>query len=237
MDLAKNHLDVGLMTTSIEAMLEFWQQSVGLPVEGVLPLTATMVQHRHGMNGSVFKLNHVKRALPAAAPTGYRELRIAREGLAAARELRDPDGNRVTLVPKGANGVTGIEIVLGVRSETAFHRFLGEVLGLEACGGNTYRCGDTRLTFHADPTATADPEWIGQGYRYLTVQVRDVEHEHRTALSRGGRQGAAPGNVGDVARISFLLDPDGNWLEVSQRASLTGPLPEPPGEPPFRLPE
>jgi lactoylglutathione lyase len=30
--------------------------------------------------------------------------------------------------------------------------------------------------------------------------------------------------LGEVARISFVLDPDGNWIEMSQRASLTGPV-------------
>jgi hypothetical protein len=31
--------------------------------------------------------------------------------------------------------------------------------------------------------------------------------------------------LGTVARISFIRDPDGNFIEVSQRASLTGSLP------------
>jgi lactoylglutathione lyase len=32
--------------------------------------------------------------------------------------------------------------------------------------------------------------------------------------------------LGETARISFILDPDGNWIEISQRASLTGALPK-----------
>ena len=32
--------------------------------------------------------------------------------------------------------------------------------------------------------------------------------------------------LGDTAYISFITDPDGNWIELSQRASLTGPLPD-----------
>lgn len=38
--------------------------------------------------------------------------------------------------------------------------------------------------------------------------------------------GAAPVTLGKVARICFVRDPDGNWIEISQRASLTGKLPE-----------
>ena len=34
-----------------------------------------------------------------------------------------------------------------------------------------------------------------------------------------------PVTLGDVARFSMVADPWGNQLEISQRASLTGPLP------------
>jgi hypothetical protein len=30
--------------------------------------------------------------------------------------------------------------------------------------------------------------------------------------------------LGDVAYISFVRDPDGNWIEISQRKSITGSL-------------
>jgi hypothetical protein len=34
----------------------------------------------------------------------------------------------------------------------------------------------------------------------------------------------APVTLGSTARISMVRDPDGNWIELSQRASLTGSL-------------
>lgn len=40
----------------------------------------------------------------------------------------------------------------------------------------------------------------------------------------GGDEGRPPATLGKVARISFVKDPDGNWIEISQRASLTGDL-------------
>jgi lactoylglutathione lyase len=58
------------------------------------------------------------------------------------------------------------------------------------------------------------------------VQVYDVDFEHRSAIDRGGQEGQAPQTLGETARISFILDPDGNWIEISQRASLTGALPK-----------
>jgi catechol 2,3-dioxygenase-like lactoylglutathione lyase family enzyme len=225
MDLAKLHVDVGVFTHALEPMLEFWQREVGLPFEQVLPLGGGLHQHRHAMNGSVFKLNHARDPLPDAPASGYRELWIARDGLAGARELRDPDGNRVRLVPRGTDGVEGIAVRLAVRDAAAFRRFYGEALGLPEAGENAFRCGDSLLRFDPDPEAGAEATWIARGYRYLTIQVREVDREHRQILARGGREGRAPLNVGDVARISFVRDPDGNWIEISQRASLTGPLP------------
>ena len=38
------------------------------------------------------------------------------------------------------------------------------------------------------------------------------------------RIASAPVTLGDVARISMILDPDGNWIELSRRASVVGSL-------------
>ena len=56
MELAKPHFDVALLTNQRDAMLAFWQQEVGLPFEELLPTGGGNQQHRHAMNGSVFKL-------------------------------------------------------------------------------------------------------------------------------------------------------------------------------------
>ncbi|MGE5594963.1 MAG: VOC family protein [Hyphomicrobiales bacterium] len=223
MNLAKQHLDVGLFTNQLEAMLEFWQHEVGLPFEEMLPLGGGARQHRHGMNGSVLKVNHARDGVPEAAPAGYRELVIAQDG--PARELRDPDGNRVRLVPPGTDGVVGIGVRMAVRSLDAARRHYGTALGWEELGAGTFRCGDTLLWLEEDPAAAEAGPMRAVGYRYLTVQVWDVDKEHAAALERGAREGSAPVTLGTTARISFLRDPDGNWLEVSQRASLTGALP------------
>ena len=98
MQLVKDRLDFGLYTTNHDAMLEFWQTEVGLPYEEMLPAGRGVRQHRHGLNGSVFKLNHSRERLAQLELGGYRELLIAREGLTAERSLVDPDGNRVRLI-------------------------------------------------------------------------------------------------------------------------------------------
>jgi lactoylglutathione lyase len=225
LDLAKRHLDVGLFTNNTDAMLAFWQHDVGLPFEEMLPLAPGQRQHRHAMNGSVLKLNSVRDLMPEAPPAGYCELQIAREGITAPRPLVDSDGNHVTLVPKGHNGVAGILVRLAVRDEAAFHRFYGEAMQFEAAGDRRYRCGDSLVEFAADSSAVEVGRMTARGFRYLTVQVRDVDSEHAGIVARGGAEGRPPITLGTTARISFVRDPDGNWIEISQRASLTGPLP------------
>ena len=58
--LAKERFDVGLATNQIADVLRFWQDVVGLPLEEELPLGQAVVQHRHGLNGSVLKINEPK---------------------------------------------------------------------------------------------------------------------------------------------------------------------------------
>ena len=225
MELAKQHIDVGLFTNNTEPMLHFWQEEVGLPFEETLPLGGGILQHRHGMNGSVLKLNSVRDQLRPQPPAGYRELLIARDGVTAPRKLVDPDGNRIVLVPRGHDGVTGIGVRLAVREEAAARRFFGDALGLAPSGANAYRCGDSVIMFAVDASAVPVGPMTAQGYRYITVQVRDVDAEHAGIVARGGAEGRPPATLGTTARISFVRDPDGNWIEISQRASLTGPLP------------
>ena len=107
MKLAKPHLDVGLFSNRHDEQLAFWQKTVGLPYDHMGKLGGGVQQHRHHMNGSILKLNHARDPLPEIAPLGIIGLQIAREGLDQPQALADPDGNRVTLVPKGRDGVEG----------------------------------------------------------------------------------------------------------------------------------
>lgn len=223
MRLAKQHLDVGLFTTNEQAMLKFWQQEVGLLFEETLPLGGGVRQHRHAMNGSVLKLNAARDPVNDAAPSGYRELLIAREGLDEARSLVDPDGNIVTLILPG--DVTGIAVRMAVADDAAHARFWGAAMQFEEAGAGRYRCGDSLLILEKDASVVRTEPMRPPGYRYLTVQVWDVDEEHRGIVARGGAEGRPPVTLGSTARISLVRDPDGNWIEVSQRASLTGDLP------------
>lgn len=225
MQLAKPRIDLGLFTNRLDEMLAFWQEEVGLPFDHMLPLGGGKRQHRHDLLGSVLKINHKREPLSPAPSSGYRELLIARDSIDQSRPLTDPDGNRVTLVSTGTFGIDRIGIRLAVSDQDSHRHFYGSVLDLPAGPINdSFLCGDSLLILEHDPTAAKDADYEAPGYRYTTIQVLKVDQAHQTVLDRGGREGQPPVTLGETARISFIRDPDGNWIELSQRASLTGSL-------------
>ena len=226
MRLAKDRIDVGLFAVRLEPLLAFWQGEIGLKFDHLLPLGDGLRQHRHDLAGSVLKINEAREALPQNPPSGYRELVIARAGLSGPHTLQDPDGNRVMLVPPGHFGIGRIGVRLGVRDIAAHRHFYSHVLGLAPVAGvaDAFACGDSVLMVEHDLHAPEAAEMTGPGYRYITIQVWNTNEAHGGILARGGWEGRPPETLGDIARISFVRDPDGNWIEISQRASLTGTL-------------
>ena len=224
MQLAKNQIDVGLYTNDTAAMLEFWQTQVGLPFEAMQPLGQGVRQHRHDMNGSVLKLNSVRDPMPSAKQSGYRELWIASTEVTEPLALRDVNGNAVRLVPHGYASVSGIALKLAVTSASRFHDFYGRVLQLQPASKSGYRCGSSLLLFEEQARVAQDAPLRAKGFRYITIQVVDVDREHAKLVERGAVEATPPITLGETARISFIRDPDGNWIELSQRASLTGAL-------------
>jgi catechol 2,3-dioxygenase-like lactoylglutathione lyase family enzyme len=154
---------------------------------------------------------------------------VAREEVRAPRLMVDPDGNRLRLVPPGHDGVNQLAVVIGVRSLSEHRRFYGEVLGFTEqtwSGGAAYRLGDSLVLLMQDTAATADPVRHAGGWRYITLQIGDIDAIHADLRGKGVREGLAPVTVGSVARISMILDPDGNWIELSRRRSIVGSLPD-----------
>ncbi len=224
MELAKPRVDIGLSTNALAPMLAFWQGEAGVPFDHLLPIRSGHDQHRHDANGSVLKINHHAEPLAEAPPSGYRELILARPGLTAPAGLRDPEGNRLSLVPPGWQGVTQAGIRLAVRDIEAHRRFYAEALGLPEERPGVFRAGETLIFLEQSPDAPSDAGMGGKGWRYITFQVFKVDDEHARALARGAREALAPVTLGRTARISMIRDPDGNWIELSQRASIVGSL-------------
>lgn len=224
MHLAKPQIDIGLATNHLAPLLEFWQHEVGVKFDHVLPIRRGQDQHRHDIAGSVLKINHHTAALPATPPSGYVELLIARSGLSETVSLADPDGNRMMLVPQGFEGVTQIGVRIAVRDLDAHRRFYGDALGLPEETRGRFRAGESVILLEQQSDAPDDAQMQGAGWRYITFQVPKVDVEHATVVAKGGREAMGPITLGVTARISMVRDPDGNWIELSQRASVVGTL-------------
>ncbi len=238
MDLAKRFIDLGLFTDRLDEMRAFYGERLGLKFEEMLALGAGARQYRYGLLGSVLKINQSRDPVAAAPPVGYRKITIADPRTPMPISVVDPDGTPLDLVPAGQRSITQIEIHLAVIDPDAFERFYGEALGAERIEAGRYRLGETIVSFareasviRAEKSAPTTPaEALASiraiGFRYITIQVRDCNAEHRRLMALGVWEGSAPMTLGEVARISFVRDPDGNFIEISQRASLTGPLPK-----------
>ena len=201
-----------------------YSRTAGIPFDHLLPIRKGQDQHRHDVLGSVLKINHHQAPIPDSPPSGYRELIVAREDLIVPVSLTDPEGNRVTLVPPGHEGVTQIAVRIGVRDLDAHRRFYAEALGFPEERPGVFRAGESLIFLEADPEAPSDAEMRGKGWRYITFQVFKVDEDHAAVLAKGGREAMAPTTLGTTARISMVRDPDGNWIELSQRASIVGSL-------------
>jgi lactoylglutathione lyase len=228
-ELAKHQLDIGLTTEDRDETLAFWQNEVGLAYDGPLSVGGGVQQHRHSFRGSIVKINHSRNPLEPEPPSGYRQVFVAQPDRTEVLETSDPGGNRVTLVPPGYEGISQLGVEVGVRDVAEHARFWGEIVGLPEAprsGEHAFRVGDSVLRLVHDPDAPSDSTRRGTGYRYCTLQVFDADAEYRRCIVAGARAGHEPFTHGDVARYGFIRDPDGNWIELSQRASITGPLPQ-----------
>ena len=237
MELAKRFVDVGIFTNRLDEMRAFYGERIRLPYEELLPVGGGVRQHRYGLLGSVLKINHARDPLPPRIVGGYKKLSISDPRTPMPLMMQDPDGNDIELIPAGQRSVNQIEIHIGVTDENAFAHFYGEALQAERIDAGRYKLGETIVSFKRDPAAVraqklaagtamdAMATMRAVGMRYVTIQVREVDAEHRRLMSMGVWEGSAPVSLGAVARISFIRDPDGNFIEISQRASLTGPIP------------
>lgn len=232
MHLAKDRLDIGLLTDD-PGMIAFMSDEVGLGRPEVLPISRSVRQHRFDVDGSVVKVNVADR-LTADDRSGYRAVVIADARAEQTRTLVGPDEVRVEVVPPGHDGVHQLGITLAVPDLDEAVRHYGPGLDWEVATVGSDRAtvalGATRLLLIADDRAPTAVPPLTRGWTYATVQVHDCDTETARAVAAGARLVQEPTTLGTVARFSMIADPWGNQLEISQRASLTGPLPEePPG--------
>ncbi len=222
MQLAKPALDVGLYTNQLEPMLAFWQRQAGVPFAELLKLGNGLHQHRHAIDDSVLKINHAREPVPSSTASGLHRLELFRDDIDTPIDLLDPDQNAVRLSPKTPHTAHNLCLHMRANDPEAAAHFYGEVLELPGNLHNGFQVGRSVIRFSAGRIDEVERSAVG--FRYLTLQVFDVVATHPQILERGGRQGMAPIRLGEVAYISFVRDSDGNWIEISQRKSLTGSL-------------
>jgi lactoylglutathione lyase len=222
MRLAKPRIDIGLFTDDIEAQRKFWGEVVGLRLDHELELAPGWIQHRYDAYGSVIKVNHLAGGVPDRPPSGITRLTVAVEGIDKSWMGGHPGGDRVLLVPPGG-AVAEIGVTLTSADPERMIAFYREALDFEECAPGVLRLGNSLLTVVEGPSGTPyDDDVIGPGFRYLTIQVFDADAEAAEVVRRGGRIVREFVNVAGVARYGFVADPDGNWIELSARTSLTG---------------
>lgn len=223
MRLAKDRLDIGLITDNLD-MLDFIGDDVGLGKPERLPVNKTMVQYRFDLDGSVIKINVVDE-LDASDQTGYRALIVANPGTTTPQMLIGPDDVSVEVVPPGHGGVGQLGVRLAVPDVGAAQRYFADALEWDV-DGTTVRLGASTILLAEDSAAPSVFAARVRGWRYLTVQIHDCDAETERAVTNGAILSRDPITLGKVARFAMITDPFGNLLELSQRASLTGPLPE-----------
>jgi lactoylglutathione lyase len=196
MDLAKRFVDVGIFTNRLDEMRAFYGERIRLPYEELLPVGGGVRQYRYGLLGSVLKINHSRDLLPPRIAGGYRMLSISDPRTPMPIPMQDPDGNDIQLVPTGQRGVNQIEIHIGVTDEAAFGHFYGEALNAERLSASRFKLGETVISFQNDPAAVRAQKSPSASAADVIVSMRAVGMRY------------------------------GNFIEISQRASLTGPLPD-----------
>ena len=234
MELAKAQLDIGTMVGDWEAADRFWSEAVGLTYEKFEKLGGGVRQHRFGSAGSVIKVNH-SRAPLTRDETVHRRLRLARPGCAEPVLLRDPEGVEVELVPPGHDGIAGLEVVNATADAGEAERFWVQGLGGTVVGPGRIRVGDSLVRLVAEAGLRRPSSRTAAGLRYLTVQVLDVDAAYARLVGLGFIGEIAPVSLGATARISFVRDPAGGYVELSQLAEFTG-RPIPPGDPGIVVP-
>ncbi|HKY90697.1 MAG TPA: VOC family protein [Nevskiaceae bacterium] len=221
MRLAKPHLDLGLFTEDLASHRRFWGEAIGLRLDHQIPFDDNWTQHRFDAHDSVVKVNHwARKPLPVRPPTGYVGLTIAWEG--ATGELRNPGGEWVRRVAPGTDRVTRIGITVRSPDPERLMRFYVDAMEFERRDAFTACCGDSLLFVEEGPGGSETEDFIGPGFRYLTVQIFDADRACEEVVARGGRLARSPIDFRGIARFGFVKDPDGNWIEMSARASLTG---------------
>lgn len=224
-ELSKPQIDVGTMVHDWDAAEAFWTEVVGLPYTKFEKIGGGVRQHRFDGHGSVIKVNHSRTSMQPH-PTVHRRLRVVSDRVLEPRSVQDPEGIEIELLPLGHDGVVDVEVVNAVSDLDRARRFWVDGFGADEFEPGRFRLGSSIVRCVVEPDLEQPSERSAPGFRYLTVQVQHVDAAWQHLVDLGFPGEMEPVTLGDTARISFVRDADGGYVEVSERAEFTGrPLP------------
>jgi len=234
MNLAKPNLDMGVFVRNLESELFFWQTKVSIPFDHRLhikkPITnKEFFQYRHNLNGSVIKINHCVTLKPdnPEERSGFKGVTLILGN--SKKKLETANGEFIEILPENTNDLQGPIIHLTSEKPNRLIDFYVSVLGFEKITSELIRSGTSYLQITKGSSGNSGESYLGYGFRYITVQVFDADLECQKIEQKGGDVAMQPVSYGKIARVAFVRDPDGNWIEISARSSLTGV--EPPSDP------
>ncbi|MGR8949611.1 MAG: VOC family protein [Gammaproteobacteria bacterium] len=222
-ELSKPEFDIGFFTNRIDATLAFWREEIGLTCEKPVYFNDGLVQYRHRLNNSVIKINGAENGVSESAAGGYGELFIARDDIAEQSTHVDPNGQIIHLVPPGTHGITHLGFEMLAADIETEKSFLLNAMGFHEESTEWLRAGNCQLMLKQEPGRPYAAHWVNSGFRYFTFHVMNVEQSFNAIIESGGTVGERPYAIGDIAKISFVRSPAGNWIEVAQRRELAGP--------------
>ena len=221
--LSKPEFDIGFFTNRIDDTLAFWREQLALEYEEPVFFNDGLVQHRHALENSVVKINGAEGGVAESVAGGYGELYIAREHLDKPVSLTDPNGQIIHLVPSGTHGITHLGFEMLAADLDAEKSFLLNAMGFQEEPTGWLRAGNCQIKLKQDADRPYAGHWVNAGFRYFTFHVMNVDQVFADIIAKGGTSGEEPYAIGDIAKISFVRSPAGNWIEVAQRRELAGP--------------
>jgi catechol 2,3-dioxygenase-like lactoylglutathione lyase family enzyme len=165
----------------------------------------------------------------------YRRLALPDDAPFRAAFSSDSDGNALELVgltqPPSSSWQPRLQIGLTVADVQRSRHFYGALLGLReepemklpasmGTVGNVrygFVLGDTTIKFWGKgelPARTGAPARY-TGIRLITAHVPDVDALHAQLQARGVNIKVPPHDFQGLARVMFVTDPDGNFIELA----------------------
>ena len=221
MELSKKHLDAGFFCTETKTDRHFWGNEILLEFQGTLELGEDIVacptiQYRYIAGGSIVKVNAYEGELPNTKrePSGYSGLFVAGD-VQAPKSFRLLSGETIILIPNGHLGIVGLGVSVTSNNPERLVEFYTDVMQFKKIGEREVAAGETLIFVKEGEGGTNTSTFVGTGFRYLTLHVTDADSALQEINDRGGKISMEPIDYGSIARLGFVTDPDGNWIEVA----------------------